>query len=337
MTILEYLKERFLFLVINLTLFIILCVVLFMINTSVSIMLLIFCIWFFPMGSYIITEFIKSKSFFDELEEVVDNLDRKYLVAEIIKKPEFVEGKILFDVLKRANKDMHEHVNIYRDMQSGYREYIETWAHEIKTPIASTRLIIDNNENKITKNIEYEMKKVEDYIEQILYYSKSNDAYKDYIIKKISLVSIVRDVIKNNSKDFINKKISVDIDNVDANVYSDGKWLEFIVNQIIGNSVKYCKEREGKITIYSTINTNNIVLIIEDNGIGIVDYDISRVFEKGFTGENGRKFGKSTGIGLYLCNKLCEKLGLGLNLVSIEGEGTKVSIIFPIGNVSSII
>ena len=211
MSIIEYLKERLLFLVINLIIFIMLCVVLFMINTSVNIVLLIFCIWFFPLILYIITEFVKSKKFYDELEDTVDNLDRKYLVTAIIKKPEFIEGKILFDVLRRANKDMHENVNIYRDMQSGYREYIETWVHEIKTPIASTRLIIDNNENKITKNIEYEMKKVENYIDQILYYSKSNDAYKDYIIKKISLIAIVRNVIKNNSKDFINKKISVEI------------------------------------------------------------------------------------------------------------------------------
>lgn len=333
MSIIEYLKERFLFLAINLILFIILCIVLLIINVSTGIILLVFCLWFFPMSAYIMTEFIKAKRFFDELEDVVDKLDRKYLVAEIIKRPEFIEGKIFFDVLKRANKDMHEHVNMHRDRQNGYREYIETWVHEIKTPIASTRLIIDNNENKITKNIEYEMKKVENFIEQILYYSKSNDAYKDYIIKKISLISIVSNVIKNNSKDFINKKISVDIKDVQANVYSDGKWIEFIVNQIIGNSVKYCNEKEGKITISSIINTNNIVLIIEDNGIGIADYDVSRVFEKGFTGENGREFGKSTGIGLYLCNELCGKLGLGLNLTSKKGEGTKVSIIFPIGNV----
>lgn len=337
MSIIEYLKERFLFLVINLIIFIMLCVVLLMINTNVNIVLLIFCIWFFPLIAYIFTELIKSKKFYDELEDTVNNLERKYLVTEIIKKPEFLEGKILFDVLRRANKDMHENVNIYRDMQSGYREYIETWVHEIKTPIASTRLIIDNNENKITKNIEYEMKKVENYVDQILYYSKSNDAYKDYIIKKISLIAIVRNVIKNNSKDFINKKISVDIDNADGIVYSDAKWLEFIINQIVGNSVKYCNKHGGKITIYSITNVNNIVLNIEDNGIGIVDYDLSRVFEKGFTGENGRQLGKSTGIGLYLCNKLCGKLGLRLSLISKERQGTKVSIIFPIGNVSSII
>lgn len=336
MSVIEYLKERFLFLVINLVLFTLLGMVLFTINISLNIMLLIFCIWFFPLISYVILELRKIKKFYDEIEAVADNLDRKYMITEVIKEPEFVEGKVLFQILKSANKDMHENVNKYKDMQSGYREYIETWAHEIKTPIASTRLIIDNNENKITKNIEYEIKNVESYIDQILYYAKSNDAYKDYIIKKISLISMIREVIKNNSKDFINKKISVDIDNVDAFVYSDTKWLEFIINQIIGNSVKYCNDKEGKITIYSTINANNIILNIEDNGIGIVDCDISRVFEKGFTGENGRIYGKSTGIGLYLCNKLCDKLGLGLSLISKEGEGTKVSITFPIGNYSSI-
>lgn len=336
MSVIEYLKERFLFLVINLVLFTLLGMVLFMINIGLNIMLLIFCIWFFPLISYVILELRKLKKFYDEIEAVADNLDRKYMITEVIKKPEFVEGKVLFQTLKSANKDMHENVNKYKDMQSGYREYIETWAHEIKTPIASTRLIIDNNENKITKNIGYEIKKVETYIDQILYYAKSNDAYKDYIIKKISLISMIREVVKNNSKDFINKKISVDIDNVDAFVYCDTKWLEFIINQIIGNSVKYCNDKEGKITIYSTINANNIILNIKDNGIGIVDCDINRVFEKGFTGENGRIYGKSTGIGLYLCNKLCNKLGLGLSLISKEGEGTIVSITFPIGNYSSI-
>ena len=175
MSIIEYLKERILFLVINFILFIIICMILLMINMSINVMLLTFCIWFFPLISYIILELVKSKKFYDELEDAVDNLDRKYLVSEIIKKPEFVEGRILFDVLRRANKDMHENVNKYRDMQSGYREYIEIWAHEIKTPIASTRLIIDNNENKITRNIEYEIKKVEYYINQIMYYAKSND------------------------------------------------------------------------------------------------------------------------------------------------------------------
>jgi len=334
MSLKEYLKDRFLFLLINFILFIIIGSIMLLINISTNIIFMIFCIWFLPLLSFIFVEFIKSKRFYNELNSVMDSLDKKYLLSEIIKEPEFIEGKVIYYLLKQANKNMHENVNKYRDMQSDYREYIETWVHEVKTPIASTRLIIENNQNEFTKSISYEVKKIEDYIEQALYYSRSNDVSKDYIIKEVPLASVVRNTIRKNSRDFINKKISIDMEAVEGTVYSDAKWLEFILNQVIGNSIKYSREEEGKVKVYSIRNENNIVLILEDNGIGIVDKDINRVFEKGFTGENGRRAGKSTGIGLYLCKKLSEQLGLGLTLTSKAGEGTKVSIIFPLGRLN---
>lgn len=331
MNIKDYFKDRFLFLLINLTLFLIITGIMLLINVSANIVLFTFCIWFLPMLCLIVTEYIKQKKFYTELTAVMDSLDKKYLLTEVIKRPEFTEGRFVYDLLKEANKNMHEHVKIYRDMQSEYREYIETWVHEIKTPIASTRLIIENNKNEITKNIDYEIKAIEDYIDQVLYYSRSNDVSKDYIIKEVSLASLVRTVIKKNSRDFIYKRISVDIEAVEGSVYSDAKWLEFILNQIIANSIKYSREKSGKVKIYSVRYENNVVLNIEDNGIGIADKDIDRVFEKGFTGENGRKLRRSTGIGLYLCKKLSEQLGLGLTLTSQAGQGTKVSIVFPFG------
>ncbi|KGK88321.1 sensor histidine kinase [Clostridium sp. HMP27] len=331
MNIKDYLKDRFLFLLINFILFFIICGIMVLINVSSNVILFTFCIWFFPLLSFIAVEYIKLKSFYTELTSVMDSLDKKYLLSEMIKKPEFIEGKFVYNLLKEANKNMHEHVKMYRDMQSEYREYIETWVHEIKTPIASTRLIIENNQNEITKNIDYEIKTIEGYIEQVLYYSRSNNVSKDYIIKEVSLPALVKSVIKRNSRDFINKRISIDIGSVEGSVYSDAKWLEFILNQIIVNSIKYSKEKLSKVKVYSIRNENNIVLNIEDNGIGIVNKDINRVFEKGFTGENGRKLRKSTGIGLYLCKKLSEQLGLGLTLTSQAGKGTKVSIIFPLG------
>ncbi len=334
MSLKEYLKDRFLFLLINFMLFMIISTIMLLTNISTNIILLIFCIWFLPLLSFIFAEFIKSKRFYNELNSVMDSLDKKYLLCEIIKEPEFIEGKLIYYLLKQTNKDMHEHVNKYRDMQSDYREYIETWVHEVKTPIASTRLIIENNQNELTKSINYEVKKIEDYIEQALYYSRSNDVSKDYMIKELSLVPVVRNIIRKNSRDFINKRISIDIEAVEGTVYSDAKWLEFILNQVIGNSIKYSREKEGKVKVYSIRNENNIVLTVEDNGIGIVDKEINRVFEKGFTGENGRRVGKSTGIGLYLCKKLSEQLGLGLTLTSQAGEGTKVSIIFPLGRIN---
>ncbi|WP_040214675.1 sensor histidine kinase [Clostridium polynesiense] len=331
MSIKDYLKDRFVFLLINFILFLIICGIMLLIGIRANIILLTFCIWFLPLLSFITLEYTKLSRFYTELADVIDSLDKKYLLSEVIKKPRFTEGKFIYNLLKVANKDMHEHVKEYRDMHSEYREYIETWVHEIKTPIASTRLIIENNQNEITRNIAYEIKTIESYIEQVLYYSRSNNVSKDYIIKEISLASLVKSVIKRNSRDFINKRISIDIEGVEGSVYSDTKWLEFILNQIIINSIKYSKEKVGKVKIYSIRNENNIVLKIEDNGIGIINKDINRVFEKGFTGENGRKLRRSTGIGLFLCKTLCDQLGLGLTLTSQAGEGTNVSIIFPIG------
>ncbi|MGN7313530.1 sensor histidine kinase [Alkalicoccobacillus gibsonii] len=333
MNIIDYLKDRTLFLLVNLLLFVIICGILLLININSNIIILIFCLWFIPILTYITSEFIKQKNLYRELTSIMESLDQKYLLSEIMKEPDFVEGKLLYGFLKQANKDMHEHVKKYRDMENEYREYIETWVHEIKSPIASTRLMIENNQNEITKNINHEMKKIEEYIEQVLYYSRSNNVSKDYMIKEIALSTIVRSVIKRNSRDFISKKISIDIEDIEGTVYSDVKWLEFIVNQVIGNSIKYIRESNGKVKISTKRNEYNIVLTIEDNGIGIINKDINRVFEKGFTGENGRKFGKSTGIGLYLCKKLAEQLGIGLTLTSKDRVGTTVNIVFPIGNV----
>ncbi|MBD8037861.1 sensor histidine kinase [Solibacillus sp. A46] len=330
----EYLKERTLFLVLNFILFTIIGGIMLLINSSWNLILLTFCIWFFPILSYIILEFIKQKMLYNELTGIIDTLDKKYLLSEIMTEPENIEGKLLYDILRLANKDMHEHVKKYRDRENEYREYIETWVHEIKTPIASTRLIIENNPSDTTRNIHDEIKKVEEYIEQVLYYSRSNNVSKDYIIKEVSLPDLVKRVIKRNSRDFISKGIALDINAVDGVIYSDAKWLEFIVNQLVGNATKYIARRDGKVTISTIKNENNIILTIEDNGIGIIDKDLNRVFEKGFTGENGRKYGQSTGIGLYLCKKLSEQLGLGLTLTSKAGEGTKVSIVFPIGSVN---
>lgn len=334
MNIKDYLKDRTLFLLINFMLFTIIWGIMLLIEISANIIILIFFIWFLPIFSFIIAEYIKQKNFYVEVTNIMDDLDKKYLLAEIIKEPEFIEGKLLYNLLKVGNKDMHEHVKKYKDMESEYREYIETWVHEIKTPIASARLIIENNQNEVTRNINYEIRKVEEYIEQVLYYSRSNNVSKDYIIKEVSLTTLVRNVVKRNSRYFISKKISIHMEAVEGTVYGDAKWLEFILNQVIGNSIKYIREKEGKVRVYTVRNENNIVLTVEDNGIGIIDKDINRVFEKGFTGDNGRKYGKSTGIGLYLCKKLSDQLGLGLSLTSKIGEGTKVNIIFPLGKVN---
>ena len=214
-----------------------------------------------------------------------------------------------------------------------YKEYIELWIHEIKIPIATSKMIIENNKNEITKSIYEELDKIENYTEQALFYARSNTANKDYIIKKTNLEKIINNVILKNKTEFIHKKIQLDMHDINIEVRTDSKWVIFILNQIINNSIKYRKQNENlKIEIFAKKQKENICLYIKDNGMGIKKGEISRVFEKGFTGTNGRILNKkSTGIGLYLCKKLCDKLGMAIELNSEENIGTEIKLIFPQG------
>lgn len=192
-------------------------------------------------------------------------------------------------------------------------------------------MIIENNKSEVTKSINEELNKVENYIEQALFYAKSNTVEKDYYVKNITLKEIVNDSIKKNKNVLIHEKVSVNIHELEQKVYTDNKWIEFILNQIIQNSIKYRKKDSTlEIEIYAKEKKENVILYIKDNGIGIKKGEITRVFEKGFTGTNGRIIGKkSTGIGLYLCKKLCIKLGIEIELNSIYNEGTEIRLVFP--------
>ena len=329
MKIVDYLKDKSLYLAVNLMTFIIVATLMYFSNVSTVVIFMTWCIWFLPLLIYIIIEYIKYKKYFDNIENVLKSLDKKYLLPEVIEEPNSIIGEEINDILKEISRDMHEQVKYYRNMQEEYREYIEMWVHEIKTPIASSKLLIENNYNDLTRKIDIQIDRIENFVEQVLYYSRSDEVGKDYIIKKVELLPLVKNVIRKNQRDFISKRIRLQLGELNEVVYSDSKWIEFILNQILINSIKYSKGKDDKIQIESKEISNTVVLTIEDEGVGIIERDLDRVFEKGFTGENGRKFGKSTGIGLYLCKKLCNKLGLGLEIQSKVNVGTKISIIFP--------
>ena len=287
------------------------------------------------MGLYmisIIIEYFKRKKFYDNLLKILEELDEKYLITEIIKTPNFLEGQIFKNSLEQIDKSMLENVNKYKYMTEDYKEYIELWIHEIKIPIATSKMVIENNKNAITKSIDEELDKVENYIEQALFYARSNTVEKDYYIRKVVLKEIVNESIKKNKSSLIQEKISIDIHDLEIEVNTDNKWIVFILNQIIQNSIKYRKKENSVIEIYANQGKENVILYIKDNGIGIKQGEITRVFEKGFTGTNGRLSNKkSTGIGLYLCKKLCNKLGIGIGieLNSVQNEGTEVKLVFP--------
>ena len=279
----------------------------------------------------ILIEYKRKKDFYNQLIRNMESLKEKYLISEIIKTPNFVEGKLLKEILQDTGKSMLENVNYYKNIQEDYKEYIELWIHEVKIPIAASKLIIENNKNEVTKSIDEELDKVENYTEQALYYARSNAVEKDYIITKTNLKEIINGVILKNKTTLLNEKVSIYISNLELEeVYTDSKWATFIINQIIQNSIKYSRRDNKKIEIWSKTKNDKVILYIKDNGIGINQGELTRVFDRGFTGDNGRIIGKkSTGIGLYLCKKLCDKLGLGIELNSEKKIGTEVRIIFP--------
>ncbi|NME83563.1 sensor histidine kinase [Clostridium sp. SM-530-WT-3G] len=337
MNIRDYLKSNSPFLILNFMVYMLIFVIMKIADMPNIILFSIFFIWFAPVVIYMILNYRKELKFYGEIINIIEKLDKKYLVAELIKRPNYYEGKIFYDCLRECNRNMHEEVNVHKFLQREYREYIETWVHEIKTPISSLKLTLENSRLNEKNELIREIEKIEKYITQALYYSRSTDVSKDYIVKEFNLEDVVNECIRENRRDFINKRISLKIDRVNINVICDSKWLKFILNQIIINSIKYCRESGAQTKIYTEENDKSseyyvkdrkLNLIIEDNGIGISERDINRVFDKGFTGENGRVYGKSTGIGLYLCKKLCCKLQLDINIKSKKEYGTKVIISF---------
>lgn len=277
-----------------------------------------------------LVEYYSKKNYYDTVKSRIKELQEEYLIMEVLPKADFTEATILEDVIRDIGKSMLENVNKYKYLQEDYKDFIELWIHEIKIPIATSKMIVENNKNEITESINEELDKIDNYTEQALFYARSNTVEKDYIVRKIQLKEIVNASILKNKAQLIQNKISIDTKDLDETVYTDSKWCIFIINQIIQNSIKYSKNADRQIEIYGEKKKENIILHIKDNGIGIKESEITRVFEKGFTGENGRITGKkSTGIGLYLCKKLCDKLCIGLELNSKKDEGTEVKLIFP--------
>ncbi|MGI6154105.1 MAG: sensor histidine kinase [Christensenellaceae bacterium] len=272
-------------------------------------------------------EYGKRKKYYDNLLDMFERLDKKYLISELMEEGDFADSGIFYDILKQSNKSMNDEVAAQRLKAADYAEFLEGWVHEIKTPIASARLAAQNNPGEVTGRMDEDLERIERYVQNVLFYARSSIVEKDYMIKKTDLDTIVRQALRENSRALIENKISVDMDSLHITAFTDEKWVLFILSQIIMNSVKYKREEGARLVFRGEDSEAGAVLHIIDNGIGIPSADLPRIFEKGFTGENGRKFAKSTGIGLFLCKKLCKKLGIGISARS--EDGTEIVLAFP--------
>lgn len=316
----------------NIILFIILVIILlflldlFGVNKYLTIMILSLLSIYFIVD--FLTFYLKRKKYYDNFLNNLNLLDKKYLILETLEEPEFLDGKIFYDALYKIDKSMMENINNYRNETEDFKEYVEMWIHEIKIPIAGLMLMYHNNKT-VNKNFLDQLNSLDNLTDQILYYVRSNYAEKDFLIKEASMDKIINEVLLKNKDSILENHIDVTVEVKNIKVLTDSKWLVFILNQIINNSIKYCdNNRKSYIMFYIEDNEKEMTLHIKDNGIGVNASDLKHVFDKSFTGENGRKMRNSTGFGLYISKKLIEKLGHKISATSEENKYFEITITF---------
>jgi len=325
MKFVTYIEEKIFFIIFQIILIAITSGILYLTNIPIYYILLTIILLMTLVIFYLVAVYISNLRKYKKIVSLVDNLEEKYLISEILKKPFNLENKAYYYALKQACKGMLDKISIIEKDYLDYQEYIESFVHEIKIPITSLSLTFDNNNEFALKS---EIDKINELTEQILFYARSNNTEKDYFVTELNLEEVLHSVVMKYRHYILNRKIKLNLHNLNNKVYTDEKWLVFILSQIIQNSIKYLDKKDRMIEISSKNDKNNVVLTVRDNGCGIRKSDLTRVCEKGFTGLN-RKKEYATGMGLYLSNKLCEKLGLSLKIESIQDKYTEVNIIFP--------
>ena len=325
-----YLKNQIPAILVNLMGMLALALFLFANGNQFQTVLFIFTVWFIILTTYLSVVYYVRNRYLNQLLDMTEQLEERYLIPEIMTIPRKADEQVFYQIMKMAEKSMLEKIGAIQNERKEYKEYIEQWIHEVKTPITAMKLLCENNHSTFTRDILAELENINQYTEQALYYARSEHTEKDYSVREINLCDIVHSAIADNKYLLRQSNMTITIDNIENIVYTDDKWVRFILNQIICNAVKYCTEKP--VLHFFVIKRNDsIILSVSDNGIGISKSDLPRIFEKGFTGQNGRTRKNATGIGLYLCKRLCDKLGIGLAAYS-ENKGTTIALSFQIND-----
>ena len=289
-------------------------------------LLLIVCLLIFSLGQLL--DFWRAKKRLSELQAIMRELDQRYLFTECAPKPCDLYERKLFELLRLSGKSMIEAVSDAQATQKEYREYIEQWVHEIKTPITAAKLICQSTDSDTRRKLSAELEQINAHVERALFYARAENPEKDFIIQRAELSELCEGAIQSHRTLLIQSGVRVETEHLHEIVYTDRKWAIFMLGQLLQNAARYRGE-EPAITLSAKQLGRQVQLAVQDNGIGIPDHELSRVFERGFTGSNGRSRGGSTGMGLYLCKRLADALEIGLRIQSTEGAGTCVTLTFP--------
>ena len=326
----QYLKNQLPVLLINLLGMLALALFLIASGNNIQTVLFILVVWLIVLASCLLFFYFSRKKYLNKLLDMTEELEERYLLPEIMQEPEKADEQVFYQIMKMSEKSMLERIGEVQRERKEYKEYIEQWIHEVKTPITAIKLICENNRCSFTRDLMVELENINRFTEQALYYARSEHTENDYSVREIRLSNVVHGAIADNKYLLRQNNVTVTVDNVEYSIYSDDKWLRFILDQLISNAVKY--RIDQPVLHFSAVKENDrVILSVGDNGIGIPQSDLPRIFEKGFTGQNGRIIHSSTGIGLYLCKRLCDKLGIGIS-ASSEGKGTTISLSFRIND-----
>ena len=326
----QYLKNQLPVILINLLGMLALALFLIASGNSIQTVLFILVVWLIVLASCLLLFYFSRKKYLNKLLDMTEQLKERYLLPEIMQEPERADEQVFYQIMKMAEKSMLERIGEVQRERKEYKEYIEQWIHEVKTPITAIKLICENNRCSFTRELMAELENINRFTEQALYYARSEHTEKDYSVREINLSDVVHGAIADNKYLLRQNNVAVTVEDMEYSIYSDDKWLRFILDQLISNAVKY-RADQPVLHFFAVKENDRIILSVEDNGIGIPQSDLPRIFEKGFTGQNGRMIRSSTGIGLYLCRRLCDKLGIGIS-ASSERKGTAISLSFRIND-----
>ena len=326
----QYVKNLLPVILINLSGMSVLALFLTATGNPVSVSLPVLLVWTAVFLVYEILLYRTRNKRLCRLLQMTEQLEERYLLPEVMNVPERADEAVFYRILKMAGKSMLEKTGVVQRERKEYKEYIEQWIHEVKTPITAIKLLCENNPSPFSREVLAETEQISRFTEQALYYARSDHVENDYLIRETSLSDVVHAAIAENKYLLRRNHAQIKAEQLDRYVYTDEKWVRFILNQLISNSVKYHTEAPA-LRFFAEEKQGRVLLSVEDNGMGIAESDLPRIFEKGFTGQNGRMNQSSTGIGLYLCKRLCDKLGIGLTAAS-RGTGTTMTLSFSVND-----
>lgn len=281
------------------------------------------------LGIILAVHYLSKRRWWQELSfHEGDSVLQKYL-STARSEEERLEQEFINQVIREHQENMQQVVT----NQDEQKDYIDSWVHEIKVPLAASQLLLRSIEFDIEDNkymaLENELHRIDEYVDQVLYVARLDSFTKDYLIQETSLKQIIQPVLRSQANYFIQKNIRFTVEGDDQQVLTDSKWIGFIFRQLLSNAIKYTPEN-GTITIVLHKKREGVQLEMADSGIGIPEEDMRRIFDKGFTGQNGRNAQThSTGLGLYLAKNLAKQLGVTLTAESVVGTGTKMMLFFP--------